>query len=296
MMSFHWFRMTQKGLRTVTMADKIDLVSNTLIQHGKENDRVYLMKLGKDDTNGIIEYIDNLAINDGYTKIIAKIPDSSKDLFFDNGYEQEAYIQGFFNDDEDVYFLSKYFSKERKDFKDKLDILRISQFCIEKGGKCKISELDKKFLIKKLNEKDIPQMTEIFKTVFESYPFPVFDKDYILTTMKENIDYFGVFLDKKLVAVSSSEMDLENLNTEMTDFAVLPGYRGNSLAIHLLAKMEEAAKEKGIKTAYTIARACSRGMNMTFAKMGYEFEGRLINNTNICGDLETMNVWYKKLI
>jgi hypothetical protein len=34
-------------------------------------------------------------------------------------------------------------------------------------------------------------------------------------------------------------------------------------------------------------------MNITFAKRGYNFGGRLINNTNICGGTETMNIWYK---
>jgi len=55
-------------------------------------------------------------------------------------------------------------------------------------------------------------------------------------------------------------------------------------------------KNKGIKTAYTIARAMSAGMNVTFSKTGYRFGGRLKNNTNISGNIESMNVWYKYLI
>lgn len=47
------------------------------------------------------------------------------------------------------------------------------------------------------------------------------------------------------------------------------------------------------KTAYTIARAY--GINITFAKSGYEYGGMLINNTQIAGGIESMNVWYKSL-
>jgi hypothetical protein len=36
-------------------------------------------------------------------------------------------------------------------------------------------------------------------------------------------------------------------------------------------------------------------MNITFAKLGYRYGGRLINNTNISGSIESMNVWYKSL-
>jgi len=59
--------------------------------------------------------------------------------------------------------------------------------------------------------------------------------------------------------------------------------------------MENEVRAKGIKTAYTIARAASAGMNVTFAKGGYHFGGRLINNTNISGRIESMNVWFKSL-
>jgi len=54
-------------------------------------------------------------------------------------------------------------------------------------------------------------------------------------------------------------------------------------------------KARGIKTAYTIARAASPGMNITFGRAGYAFSGRLKNNTQIAGDLESMNVWHKPL-
>ena len=37
------------------------------------------------------------------------------------------------------------------------------------------------------------------------------------------------------------------------------------------------------------------GMNITFAKHGYHYAGTLNNNTNICGRIESMNVWYKSL-
>ena len=37
-------------------------------------------------------------------------------------------------------------------------------------------------------------------------------------------------------------------------------------------------------------------MNITFAKLGYDFGGTLTRNTQISGDLESMNVWYKPLV
>lgn len=82
----------------------------------------------------------------------------------------------------------------------------------------------------------------------------------------------------------------------MTDFATLPDWRGHGLAAPLLFHMENEIGKKGIKTAYTIARSASAGMNITFAKLGYCYAGRLKNNTNISGSIESMNIWYKPIV
>jgi hypothetical protein len=51
-----------------------------------------------------------------------------------------------------------------------------------------------------------------------------------------------------------------------------------------------------MKLFYTIARSYSAGMNITFAKQDYKYTGTLINNTNIFGKIESMNVWYKLVV
>jgi len=113
--------------------------------------------------------------------------------------------------------------------------------------------------------------------------------------MAYNVDYFAVEKEGKLIALSSAEMDAQGSNAEMTDFATLPENRGQGLARCLLQEMEAAMNRRGIQTAYTIARAASAGMNITFAQLGYQFGGLLINNTQISGSIESMNVWYKSL-
>ncbi|HOO09847.1 MAG TPA: GNAT family N-acetyltransferase, partial [Cyclobacteriaceae bacterium] len=126
-------------------------------------------------------------------------------------------------------------------------------------------------------------------------PFPIFDERYLRKTMDENIDYFGAFVDDKLVAASSAEKDKENKNAEMTDFATLPKHRGKNLSYFLLKEMEGEMVSQGYKTLFTIARAESIGMNATFARTDYEFAGTLVNNTQIGESIESMNVWYKNL-
>ena len=90
-------------------------------------------------------------------------------------------------------------------------------------------------------------------------------------------------------------MDATSQNVEMTDFATLPEYRGRNLSYYLLQKMLWNMADEGIKTAYTIARSTSFGMNKTFARQGFDFGGTLVNNTLIGDTIESMNVWYKAL-
>jgi len=113
--------------------------------------------------------------------------------------------------------------------------------------------------------------------------------------MKNNVKYYGAFKDNHLVAASSAEIDMENENSEMTDFATYPDHAGRNLSYFLLKDMEKTMIKRGIKTLYTIARSNSHGMNKKFGRLQYNFGGTLINNTLIGNSIECMNVWYKSL-
>jgi len=81
----------------------------------------------------------------------------------------------------------------------------------------------------------------------------------------------------------------------MTDFAVLKNYRGKQISLFLLHKMEAYMRKLQIKKAYTMARSLSYGMNIAFSKMGYNYSGTVINNANISGAIESLNIWHKDL-
>jgi hypothetical protein len=96
------------------MNDIITNIGNSILQHGKYNDRIYLMKLSKDEFPSIIERLDRLALAEKYSKIIAKVPGFAKDEFIENDYIVEASIPRFYRCFEDVYFMGKYFIDSRK--------------------------------------------------------------------------------------------------------------------------------------------------------------------------------------
>lgn len=280
------------------MHDIMIKINNSIIQHGLHNNRIYLMHLDKEDMPEILFTLDNMANKNSYTKIFAKIPYSFSNAYLENGYSVEASIPLFFQGKEDCILVAKYFDVKRS-YTENIDLnKKVLKNAFMKGTTL-LAEgtifLDNNFLFKKAIPEDALEMTKLYSEVFDSYPFPIFDPEYIKQTMCNNVIYFGIWKESELIALSSCEIDVENRNVEMTDFAVHPKYRGYNFSYFLLKQMDKEMKNQEIKTAYTIARSNSYGMNATFAKCGYTFSGTLVNNTQIGGKIEDMNVWYKTL-
>ena len=275
------------------MTDTVEKVGNSIIQHGRNNQRIYLIKSSADDLPGLAQQLDNLAATNNYSKIFAKIPATQRDLFLHQGYQVEASVPALFNGKEQGFFLGKYLigdrgiEKQPELVKDILETAEAKQGLVSGMG---LSDC----VCRPLFAEDMDKAASLYRLVFDSYPFPIDDPDYLKSTM-DHIVYYGVWSAGQLVALSSAEIDYEDANAEMTDFATHPEHRGQGLASFLLARMETDMKDRQIATLYTIARAYSYGMNVTFAKNGYFYCGTLTNNTQISGSLESMNVWYKLL-
>ncbi len=277
------------------MFDTLETIDHSLVQHGPASDRIYLMKLSEQDVPDLPGKLDALAEHNSYSKIFAKVAAPFKTLFETHGYIEEARVPNFYNGQTDGLFLAKYIDPEREIDPEQKTIEHIIELAEQKGQADANAATEPPFAIRTAEEADADRLAGLYKEVFESYPFPIHEPDYLIETMRSHILYFLAFDGAALISASSAEMDSAAQNAEMTDFATLPAYRGRGLAQYLLATMERYMARHGIQTGYTIARALSAGMNITFAKNGYHYGGTLTNNTNICGRIESMNVWYKPL-
>lgn len=277
------------------MHDKIEYVMNCCVQHGKSSDRVYLMKLDSVPVADLLPALDQLARTHSYGKIFAKAPEPFRQDFERAGYRVEARVPRFYPGKTAGVFMGKYFSAERAAEQRADRVKDVLAACAEKEVVHDLPALRNGCVLSRMAPEDAEEMVEVYKEVFQTYPFPIHEPSYLRKSMNENIVYFGVRESGRLVALSSSEMDESSSNVEMTDFATRLDCRGQGFALHLLRAMEAAMRERGLTMAYTIARAYSFGMNITFAKAGYTFAGTLTSNTDISGALESMNVWYKPL-
>lgn len=278
--------------------DQLEKFKGAIIQHGHLNDRIYLMNIRNAVPESLAMQLIEKAQSNGYSKIFAKIPRSASNVFQEAGYTVEVELPQFYKGVEDAVFMGYYLSEDRMQEKNSPELDQVLLLSEQKRGESvpvpsPIHE--NRFTLRRCEEEDAPQMARIYKKVFLTYPFPIHNPSYLVETMNTHVNYFGVEAGGELIAIASAEKDEKNKNAEMTDFATLDGWRSYGFARHLLNHMEKHATKEGIITTYTIARAISPGINITFAQNNYEYRGRLVNNTNISGRLESMNVWYKTI-
>lgn len=272
------------------MADRIETFKGSRIQHGRHNDRVYVMHLDEGAIGDLLPFLDRLADDNGYGKIIAKIPDVCWPAFEARGYVREAAIPEFFDGRRDALFVAKFLCARRRETDsappadERADVRSARP---EKGGG--------PAAVADCGPSDAEALSRIYRETFASYPFPIHRPGYLRQAMAGNVAYYGIHVNGHLAAAAAAEVDAASRACEMTDFATLPAFRRRGFAGRLLTRMHAAVRSRGLRTAYTIARADSRGMNRIFRKSGYRFAGRLVNNTHIGGRIRSMNVWYRKM-
>lgn len=277
------------------MPDIVEKLGFSVIQHGRWNKRIYLMKLDDRDVPGILPALDGLAKKSGYNKILGQIPAYARHPFVEGGYEEEALIPAFFRGEEDAVFVAKYLSAKRRRIKDRRRMDEILSLAFQRRqGEATGTDGDPA-RVRSCTPADAAEMAEVYREVFETYPVPVFDPSYLIRSMNGNVSYFCLSEAARIVAVAAAAIERENRSVEMTDFATRSRHRSRGLADCLLKRIETFMTRQGMKSAFSIARALSPGMNVIFAKNGYAYGGTLGNNTNISGRIESMNVWYKSL-
>jgi putative beta-lysine N-acetyltransferase len=253
------------------------------------------MRLNLEKTNDLIPALEKLALDKGYEKIFAKIPAPAFPVFKSAGYRKEAVIPGLYSGTTDGCLAAKYFSTKRQTAATKDILLPLNKPTGENGAEHNRPAATNAHRISVCHRSDVNEMSALFRQVFKTYPFPIHRPEFLMRMMEDNAIYFCIRIEGLIAAIAAAEMDVEDRNAEMTDFATLPRWRKMGFAGLLLHHMETTVAGLGIKTVYSIARAASAGMNKVFFNMGYQHAGVLKNNSQICGSIESMAVWYKHL-
>ncbi|WP_270181970.1 putative beta-lysine N-acetyltransferase [Alkalihalobacillus sp. CinArs1] len=227
---------------------------------------------------------------DDYSKCIVKVKEGDFSTFISMGFSYEGTINRYFSG-VDMHVMTKYKQSWRRNAKRWEEEEKIIDGVFAKTP----SPLSEKPNMRRASEKDAEKLSTLYKKVFDVYPTPMDQPEYIRKVMKEGTIFYLVEDDKKITSAASAEVNRTFQNAEITDCATLPDSRKGGTMRHLIHALESTLLEEEIYYAYSIARSLSFGMNAVFCQLGYEYGGRLTNNVKIYSDWEDMNLWSKSL-
>lgn len=227
-------------------------------------------------------------------KIIANCKEEYSEIFSDAGFKLEGKIDGYYKG-KDAFCMCYFIGSEREICSNFSKKNLLVQDCLNLKNTFTRDNIHFDYSIRTANESDIKEMIKLFSTVFLTYPSPIYDEEYIRETMNKKILYKIAVYDGKIISAASADMDKENLNAEITDCATYPAYGGKGILSNIIYSLECDLKLKGFMTLYSLCRAINPSINYVLSKHNYTFTGRMVNNCNICGTFEDMNIWVKNI-
>ncbi|MVX66078.1 putative beta-lysine N-acetyltransferase [Clostridium chromiireducens] len=250
------------------------------------------------DFNGIsiqnLKRIIHFASKQHLSKIICNCSIESFETFINAGFNLEGKIDGYFKGN-DAFCMSYFISCTRKvcsNFPKKDSLVKE---CLSMKNTYIHRNNSMEYLIRNATKNDIKEMVDLLSTVFLTYPSPIYDEEYLTQTMNEKVLYKVAVHDGKIVSIASADMDEKNLNAEITNCATYPTFRCKGILSNIIHSLEYDLKIKGFLTLYSLSRSINPSINFALSKHNYNFAGRLVNNCNICGAFEDMNLWVKNI-
>ena len=230
-----------------------------------------------------------------YTKFTVYALPGDEIPWVTRGFLKEGVIQGFFADGIDAHIWALYGEDGRDEAPRDAQHDEIVAHAL--GKEPVTPEAPTGYTCLAATESDAAAISELMGRTFADYPSSL-DADTIATSIREETHRFRMITDTAgtLASVASVEIDYKRHAAEMTDCATRPDQRGLGLMSYLLWRLErDMVQNHSIRDLYTLARADEPGMNCAFAKLGYTYTGRLINNCRMPNGWESMNIWCRRV-
>ncbi|MBD7964140.1 putative beta-lysine N-acetyltransferase [Fictibacillus norfolkensis] len=246
------------------------------------------------NVNSLSEWLEEEAVINGFHKIIVKSKRDDLSLWQELGYINEGEFSGYFNG-ASAFAMCKYLTNDRRNSAYWVDEDRILKDVLKIGTGSKNQPLQSNYSLRMADIGDANSLAELYGNVFQVYPTPMNDPEYVRKMIQSGTLFCVIEHDKRIVSAASADVNGTYHNAEITDCATTPEHRKFGLMKHLIDQLEKDLFQRNIYCSYSIARALSFGMNAVFHQRSYIFKGRLANNCKIFDKYEDMNIWVKDL-
>ncbi|MDR7072289.1 putative beta-lysine N-acetyltransferase [Fictibacillus barbaricus] len=258
----------------------------------------YNERLRIDDYRGnvrvLVEWINETTAIHPFQKVIIKSRADDVSYWLQYGFIFEGEFSSYFNGAAAIA-MCKYISNDRRNSGYWAEEDNILKKVRQLSNSNLPNQLPVEYNMRMANEQDAKELAELYGIVFEIYPTPMNDPQYVREMMQAGTLFCLVLHNGKIVSAASADINSTYHNAEITDCATLIEHRKYGLMKHLVEQLEKELFMRNIYCSYSIARALSFGMNAVFYQRGYTYTGRLANNCKIFDKFEDMNIWVKDL-
>ena len=258
------------------------------------NQRIKIVKYEATDFEAMIMKIRWIAETNGLDKVICMAPRADWQKFMRFGYVLEAVIKYYLNG-ADAYVMSKFRSQERLTSGSLMEETLLIEKIMHEQNDHQDKDLDPSMHIRMAKMGDVQSLISLYQEIFETYPSPLIHPGYFETIFQKDSIFALCEKDGQILAAASAELNPDCQAAELTDCATRKTARGLGIMSHILRYLEDELLKRKYICSYTMARARSYGMNNVFCRLNYEFLGRLVNNCDIYGAYEDMNIWVRDL-
>lgn len=256
--------------------------------------RIRVLQYEAQDLGAMILAIRWLAEANGFDKILVMASREDWQEFLRYGYVLEAVLK-YFHNGADAFVVSKFRSQERLTSPTLMEEILLIEKLMAEEAPAEPSAPPAGCTLRLATQQDVPQLLELYESIFETYPSPLIYPSYFQTIFQKDSLFAVCTMEGRIVAAASAELHPHERAAELTDCATRREARGHGIMTHLLRLLERELLARKYICAYTMARARSYGMNNVFLRLGYKFMGRLVNNCDIFGAYEDMNIWVRDL-
>lgn len=155
--------------------------------------------------NEVLQKAETLSAENKAEKLIIKGRREDFTLLLKSCFQFEAVIDHYFLGS-DAYVFAKYYTNERKKSDHWITEDQIIHRVTSLGRQEKNGMPPKEYVLLKAEETDANELAELYKDVFEVYPTPLCDPEYIKKTMRDGTVYFCFRFQGKIVSAASAEV------------------------------------------------------------------------------------------
>lgn len=264
----------------------------------RRNERIKLISYQNttEDVAPLTDFLLQTAREHGMGKAVITARGLDWRAFQTRGYALEGTVERFYQGTPG-HFMAYFLTGERQTTERLEEKQTLLQSLLEQpAGAGEVPPLPEGSSLEVAGPELAAELAAVYDQVFESYPSPLTDPDYVRELIESGDGLFMVTTaEGQITSAAAAEIDRAHGNAEITNCATLPDFRGEGLMSILIDALHQEMDRQQIPCLYSMARALSPGMNRALQRFGYTFRGRLVNHVHIGGGYEDLNLWERSL-